>query len=218
VAGGAAFVFVYWLVQGSADWFWEFPALAAPAFAMLGLAGALVPRAPRAPKAPQAPARAPARAIRQIGWVLAGVASLAAGASLALPWLADREIDRASHVWRLDPAAAFRQLDLAADLDPLSGQPGLTAGTIAERLGMLDRADRAFAQALARDPLNAYATLELGMIAAHHGHRRLAERLLRSAAMLDRQNPVALQALRKVQAGQQPNITQLNQELEQAGV
>jgi hypothetical protein len=36
--------------------------------------------------------------------------------------------------------------------------------------------------------------------------------------MLDRQNPVALQALRKVQAGQQPNITQLNQELEQAGV
>lgn len=215
VAGGAAFVFVYWLVQGSADWFWEFPALAAPAFAMLGLAGALVPRAP---KAPQAPARAPARTIRQIGLVIAGVAFLAAGASLALPWLADREIDRASHVWRLDPAAAFRQLDLAADLDPLSGQPGLTAGTIAERLGMLDRADRAFAQALARDPLNAYATLELGMIAAHHGRRRQAERLLRSAAMLDRQNPVALQALRKVQAGQQPNITQLNQELEQAGV
>jgi len=211
VAGGASFVFVYWLVQGSGDWFWEFPALAAPALAMLGLAGALVPGAP------QAEARSPATAIRRVALVFAGAVCLAAAASLALPWLSDREIDRASQVWKLDPAAAFRQLDLAADLDPLSGQPALTEGTIAERLGMLDRAEGAFARARARDPLNAYATLELGMIAAHHAHRRLAERLLRRAATLDRQNPVALQALHQVRARRQLDIAQLNQELAQAG-
>jgi Flp pilus assembly protein TadD len=178
---------------------------------MLGLAGALVPGAP------QAEARSPATAIRRVALVFAGAVCLAAAASLALPWLSDREIDRASQVWKLDPAAAFRQLDLAADLDPLSGQPALTEGTIAERLGMLDRAEGAFARARARDPLNAYATLELGMIAAHHAHRRLAERLLRRAATLDRQNPVALQALHQVRARRQLDIAQLNQELAQAG-
>jgi hypothetical protein len=211
VAGGASFVFVYWLVQGSGDWFWQFPALAAPAFAMLGLAGALVPRAA------QGGARSPGRAIRRIGWIAAGAVFIAVGASLTLPWLADREINRASQVWRLDPAAAFRQLDLAANLNPLSGQPELTEGAIAERLGMLDHAERAFAQARARDPLNAYATLELGLIAARHARRGLAERILRSAAMLDRQNTVAAQALHQVQAGQKPDIAQLNQELQEEG-
>jgi tetratricopeptide (TPR) repeat protein len=121
-------------------------------------------------------------------------------------------------VWRVDPAAAFHQLDVAARLDPLSGQAELTAGTIAERLGMLERADGSFARARARDPLNAYATLELGLIAAHHARRRLAERLLRSAAMLDRQNTVALQALHQLQAGHEPDITLLNQELAQGGI
>ena len=33
--------FAYWAVHGSVDWFWELPALAAPAFAWLGLAGGL---------------------------------------------------------------------------------------------------------------------------------------------------------------------------------
>lgn len=221
VAGGAAFVFVYWLVHGSGDWFWEFPALAAPAFAMLGLAGAVGPRprqTPRSGAAENTRRIKQATTITKVAWVLVCAALLTAAASLTLPWLADREVNRAAQVWRLDPLAAFRQLDLAAQLNPLSEEPDLTAGTIAERLGMLDRADRAFAQARARDPLNAYATLELGMIAAHHGRRRLAERMLRSAAMLDRQNSVAVQALHQVETAQLPDIGRLNQELAQAGI
>src|SRR3954447_26065806 len=43
-AAAAAASFVYWLVHGSIDWFWEFPALGGPAFALLGLAAGLLPR------------------------------------------------------------------------------------------------------------------------------------------------------------------------------
>ena len=46
VAGLAAAclaAFSYWLIHGSVDWFWEVPALGAPAFAWLALAAQVVP-------------------------------------------------------------------------------------------------------------------------------------------------------------------------------
>ncbi len=48
VAAAALAGFGYWVIHGSVDWFWEFAGLGAPAFAMLGLACALVPRGERA--------------------------------------------------------------------------------------------------------------------------------------------------------------------------
>jgi O-antigen ligase len=44
-AAAALAGFAYWFVHGSFDWFWEFAGLGAPAFAMLGLACSLAPRA-----------------------------------------------------------------------------------------------------------------------------------------------------------------------------
>jgi Flp pilus assembly protein TadD len=44
VAAAALAGFAYWVVHGTFDWFWEFAGLAAPAFALLGLACALAPR------------------------------------------------------------------------------------------------------------------------------------------------------------------------------
>ncbi|MGI8512980.1 MAG: O-antigen ligase family protein, partial [Solirubrobacteraceae bacterium] len=80
VAGGAAMVFAYWLVHGSVDWFFEFAGLGAPAFAMAGLACALIPR-PGAAEAEAAAAHPPALVH---GWAVpAGVAAvLVAGVSL----------------------------------------------------------------------------------------------------------------------------------------
>jgi hypothetical protein len=52
VAAAALAGFGYWIVHGSVDWFWEFAGLGAPAFAMLGLACALAPRAEPDPAAP----------------------------------------------------------------------------------------------------------------------------------------------------------------------
>jgi tetratricopeptide (TPR) repeat protein len=46
VAAAAMAGFVYWVVHGSFDWFWEFAGLGAPAFALLGIACALAPRSP----------------------------------------------------------------------------------------------------------------------------------------------------------------------------
>ena len=67
VAAAALAGFGYWVVHGSVDWFWEFAGLGAPAFAMLGLACALAPRAEPDPAAPPPrdehdPAAPPARA------------------------------------------------------------------------------------------------------------------------------------------------------------
>ena len=45
VVAAALAGFAYWVVHGSFDWFWEFAGLGAPAFALLGLACALAPRA-----------------------------------------------------------------------------------------------------------------------------------------------------------------------------
>ena len=60
MAAGALVVCVYWLAHGSIDWFWEIPALGAPAFAFLGLAAALGERRPLAAPVPD-PHRSPAR-------------------------------------------------------------------------------------------------------------------------------------------------------------
>jgi tetratricopeptide (TPR) repeat protein len=48
VAAAAIAGFGYWVVHGSADWFWEYAGLGAPAFALLGMACALDPGRVRA--------------------------------------------------------------------------------------------------------------------------------------------------------------------------
>ena len=76
---------------------------------------------------------------------LAGLAiALAVAASLALPWLSEREVSRAAETWRDDVGAAYRALDREATLNPLSVRPALTAGSIAVRVGDLGRAEEEF--------------------------------------------------------------------------
>ena len=109
--GAGGVTFTYWALHGSIDWFWEFPGLAAPAFAWLGLAGGLERPAPAAVSSANSEDRVsmPAAA----GYTLALVASVV---SLGLPWLAAREIDRAANTWRSDPEDAFAILDRARAL------------------------------------------------------------------------------------------------------
>ncbi|HVS29419.1 MAG TPA: O-antigen ligase family protein [Solirubrobacteraceae bacterium] len=207
VAGGATMVFSYWFVQGSADWLWEFPALGGAAFATLGLAVGLA----SSDAGDRAPVRS--RLARSARWAFAGALTLAATASLALPWTAALEIKRAESVWRGAPEAAFHQLDAAARLNPLADQPGLTAGSIGLRLGMLERARHYFEQALARDPRNAYATLELGAIASNEGRRQQALALVSRAVALNPQDFVTRNALGPVRLGQPIDITALNRQI-----
>jgi hypothetical protein len=174
----AALPFSYWLVHGSVDWFWEFPGLTVPALAFLGLAVGLS-RSDRAHAAP-----AFVRRGARTRTLAVSLCTLALVASLALPWLAARDVDRAGSTWREDPAGAIARLDRASRLNPLSSDAHLVAGVIAGRMGDWGAMQRAFEKALDRHAENWYAHLEVAIAASQRGrwsdaasHVELAQRL-----------------------------------------
>jgi O-Antigen ligase len=201
-AGAAAALFAYWLLHASVDWFWEFPALTAPAVAALGLACALAPRAADEAPGRRRPRGAPAAA--------AAVAVLLLALSFALPWLAALETDRAAEIWRADADAAFDRLERAEDLNPLSARAPLTAGTIALRLERIGVAKREFGEALDREPHNAYALLELGAIASVEGDRRTALRLVGRARRASPRDEDIAAAFRTLRRGRPLDLQGLN--------
>jgi O-Antigen ligase len=169
--------FAYWFVHGSIDWFWELPGLAAPAFALLGVAVAAAGENTSAPARP--------RSVSRVALAVGGVAALAASVSLLPPWLAAKEVQAAAHGWRKNPAEAFDRLDRARRLNPLSDQPDLIAGAIASRLGETPKMISSFGRALRRNPKNWYAHLELAVAYSNQGSRAAAFRELAKARVLD---------------------------------
>jgi tetratricopeptide (TPR) repeat protein len=219
--------FAYWLVHGSFDWFWEFAGLGAPAFALLGLACALAPRVSTPPRVP-APSThkadqlaktpglsgrwrfpGPPRLSIGVGAIVAVLAAL----SLTAPWLSQLEVQSAARVWRSAPQSAYARLRTAANLNPLSDEAYLVAGSIALRFGDLARADHEFALALGRTPGDAYAMLERGAIASSENDRPAAVELLERAVRLDPRDPLARQALRLAREGKRVNVEQLNRSI-----
>jgi hypothetical protein len=196
VAATAVVTFGYWFVHGSADWFWEFPALGAPAFAWLGMAAGIG----RPPPDTVAARRFPL-AVRTVGVASAAAVAAVAAASLLLPWLAAREVDHASGTWRADPATAFERLDRARELNFLSDRPDLVAGAIASRLGNRPRMRRAFGSVLERNPKNWYAHLQLAVVDSVEGRQATALRRLRTARELDPLEPVIAFAIERVKTG-----------------
>ncbi len=136
--------------------------------------------------------------------------ALAVVASFVAPWLSERQIQSAAHIWPRAPLAAYARLRNAAKLNPLGDRAYLVEGSIALRFGDLSRAERAFSQALDRVPDDAYAALELGAIASESGDRAHALLLLERAVRLNPRDPLTRQALRTVQAGQRVNVQTLN--------
>ena len=126
--------------------------MAAPAIACLGLVAGLG----MAPRAAARRAWRPGRALAVAA--LAG----AAAASLALPALAARQIERAVPRFGDDPAAALHGLERARDLNRLSDLPDLVAGALASQAGDRAAARRAFRRALSRDPGDWYTRTQLG--------------------------------------------------------
>ena len=207
VAGASVGVAIYWFLHASVDWFWEFPALTAPAFALLGMATAMAPRAEPATQ------RAPAPRRRLLVALPAALVVLALALTLAVPWLAELQVDRAGDEWRANPAAAFDQLDSAERLNPLSTDPQLTAATIALALGETERARTEFRDALERDPDNAYALLELGLLAAADGQRERALPLLRRVLVLTPRDRVARQSYRAIRRGRDISAEEVNRRI-----
>ena len=173
--------FSYWFIHGSIDWFWEIPALAAPALAVLGLAGGLSPPGPmRAGRA--RPLSPPIVAV-------AAVVLLVASISYALPWLSARDVEAAVRSWSQDPAAALDRLERARRLNVLSGEPDVVAGVLARRLGDREGASEAFRRALRRAPNDWYPHAELAVIDLEAGRRTAALRHLEQARRLNPLEP-----------------------------
>ncbi len=225
VAAAALAGFGYWVVHGSVDWFWEFAGLGAPAFALLGLSCSLAPTpGPAAAEASGAgeggqPVRRRRRRRRRrrqkmaqrAGFgVAAGLLTLAAGVSLALPWFSQLEIESAAKIWTTTPAEAYSRLNDAASLDPLSDEADLVSGTIALRYEDLTRAEHEFTLALARDPNDVYATLVEGVIASSAGNRGRAFDLFVRALQLDPHEQIAHEALAVVREGRRISIRAFN--------
>jgi tetratricopeptide (TPR) repeat protein len=138
------------------------------------------------------------------------VAAALLALAIAAPWLSAREVDHASEIWRQDPDAAFSALDRAETFNPLSTLPDATAGTIALRLDRTDEAERHFRELLADDPANAYAALELGLIASAKGNRREATRMLELALAQNPRDPLVLSVLEDVSAGKRVSPSAVN--------
>ncbi|HEX8715291.1 MAG TPA: O-antigen ligase family protein, partial [Solirubrobacteraceae bacterium] len=211
VAAAALGGFAYWLVHGSFDWFWEFAGLAAPAFALLGLACSLAPRAAVEPPSERRSSGLLTRT--RVAVALGGVLALAALASLVAPWFSQLQVERAARIWPTAPRQAYSALDDAARLNPLSAEPYLLAGSIALRFGDLARADHEFSLALGRDAHNAYATLERGAIASARGDQREALRLLARTHRLSPRDELISEVLKIVREGRRVNIEELTRSI-----
>jgi hypothetical protein len=209
VAASALLPLVVWLVHGSVDWFWEFPALSGPALGFLAMASAVGARdaaiTADASAAAGAPASVGGRAhpatrpvLRGATFAAGGLALVAAVVALGFPYLSVREVSVASDLWRTDPARALSDLSTAADLNPLSADPGRLAGTIALATQDYGTAQARFQQTIERDPGGWYAWLGAGLAASARGETTRARHDFEVAASINRQEPVIRDALARV--------------------
>lgn len=174
---------VVWLVQGSIDWFWEYPVLSVPALAFAGAAGALG-RAPTEPPSGRSADRR-RRGLTIAGALCAALLAAAAIAALAVPFVAAREIRRATLVWPTRPALAYSQLRSATDLLPFDAQLYLVGGAIALNLGEYSQARTWLAQAERHDDQNWLTPFALGLVEGEQGRPAQSRSQLRRALRLN---------------------------------
>ncbi len=217
LAGAGGTVFAYWFLHASLDWFWEFPALTATAFAALGLAGAVGRREISRGEIPAEPtphrfspaARVPGLA-RWARPILASIVGILLAMSLIAPWLAERETERALDSWPASPSAAYDRLDRAQALNPLSPKSHLVAATIAVRVEDEARAINELEEVLRLEPRTSFALAELGALASERGERSESERLLRRAQAYAPRDQIVTDALERVLSGRLVDVRKLN--------
>ena len=206
LAGAAVLPLLVWLVHGSLDWFWEVPALSAPALAFLSMAGRIDRSEPVAAAGEQTGEgqseekrrrRLPTLPRAALGG-LGLVAVTAATATLGFPYLSAREVSLANSIRSRNPAAALRDLARAANLNPLAAEPGRVAGTIALQSGSFIVAEQRFRQATEREPGGWYGWLGAGLAASALGDSALAERDYRVALSINSRDDVIRAALARV--------------------
>jgi tetratricopeptide (TPR) repeat protein len=175
-----------YLLHGLVDFDWDFVAVSAPVFFVLGvLLGAGGERSPL---------RRPMLA------VACAVGTLAAVASIAAPPLADRKVDEAyAEVER--PQEAVDAARTAHSLNPLAVEPLLAWATAEEARGNLERARELYVDAVELQPLNAETWYELARFEFDDGDRERARVHLERARELDPFFAPATSLLNLIEAG-----------------
>jgi tetratricopeptide (TPR) repeat protein len=168
----------YWLGHASFDWFWPYPALTAPVFALLG--SACAPALGISGDAPRGRGRR---------WLVAAAVVLAVSA--VPPYLSHRYVDDAYGEWRSDLSRAYDDLDRAEALNPLSVDPVLAEAAIARASGDRARAIDAFRRAVRERPEEWAAHYNLAELYARHSPRQ-ARRELATAKQLNPHDPQVL--------------------------
>jgi O-Antigen ligase len=216
----------YFLVHSCLDWVDQFPALALPAVglplaAITLRAGAGVVAAPAGGgeelSTQAAPTAAGSRsALKVAGLAALVLATLVAAVAVATPYLSLVSINRAFSVFRANPQQAYRDLEVARKLDPLSVNPLTSEGTIALYAGDLDRAQTWFERSVRKED-DWYPRLELALIAAHQGRFAAAHRQLAAAARLDVDDPLIADARSLINRRRRINPYSFNAKLEREG-
>ena len=217
-AAAALAGFAYWVIHGSADWFYEYAGLGASAFVLLGISCGLdgsrertqARRPPEGRRLLAGPKNALPRGARVAAGALAAALAALGALALALPWLSTVEMHAAAAVWRAAPARAYASLEEAAGLDPWSSEADVVAGTIAEQRDEYALASSYFERALSRTGNEQYATLELGALASARGEQGRALRLLGRAYELYPRSTVTSKALALARAGERIELRLLN--------
>jgi hypothetical protein len=184
VLAGALVPLVVWGVHGSVDWFWEMPALSGPAFAFLGAVIAFEPKTePGFANGwhPLVPLASVGTALVLFGSAYLGERALAAGRAVA----ATR------------PAAALRELSLAARLEPLGSAPQALQAAIELRANNNASALLLARAGLRRDPGNWVLWLEDALAAGAEGRQSAGLAALAQARALDPREPVIVLAQRR---------------------
>ena len=195
MAGIALLPLIVWLIHGSVDWFWEMPALSAPALVFLAMAGALTEEGNAV--ASTAPARQ-GRARTAVVAACGIVAFVAAVVVLSFSYLSVREVSIGSDLRGSNPAQALAHLQTAADLNPYDSEPGRLAGTIALQSGSYEEALARFGQATARQPGGWFSWFGAGLAASELGEPAVARHNFEVAKSLNSSQQAITDALARV--------------------
>jgi hypothetical protein len=196
LVGAALLPLGVWLIHGSIDWFWEFPALSGPALGFLAMAGRL--GAAVDPSLARTPAQSRTRAWSVLGGFGGAVALVCAVVVLGVPFLALRELSHAETASFTDVNASLADFHTAHRLNPFMSDPGSLGGTVALVNGRARLAGTLFTQATELEPGSWYSWLGRGLAASARGEVSIARGYLREAARIDERQPVVQNALRQV--------------------
>jgi hypothetical protein len=207
-AAACILAFAYFIIHGSLDWLWEYPALTAPALALLGLSTTI-----GIGPAEHHPVKTRGPGLRAAIGVAGALLTLLIVASLVFPWLSERELKTARAIASNDPESALVKLDHASSLNPLAILPDEVAGVILGETGRTAEAEAKFEEVLEREPNDPFAYLQLGVLASSQGERGRAAPLLARALELNPRDEPTIAFVRRFKAGRKLEPRYVNERI-----